>query len=207
VGPPVEDFDWTEQTDEIIEGCHRFLARVWRLALGEVGVTVEREATAADVEVLRSTHRLIAKVSHDFDSWSYNTSVAACMEFTNALYRYCSDGAEPGTLGFALDSLITLMAPMCPHLCAELWELRHPDGPGVHAQSWPEADPHLVRNEVVTLVVQVNGKVRDRLEVSPDITEAEAVALALASPRVAEFLPGEPKKVIAKPPRLVNLVG
>jgi len=207
VGPPVEDFDWTEQTDEIIEGCRRFLARVWRLALGEVGVLVDREATVADLEVRRATHRLIAKVSHDFDSWSYNTSVAACMEFTNSLYRYCADGAEPGTLRFAVDSLITLMAPMCPHLAAELWELRHPAAPGVHDQLWPEADPDLVRDETVTLVVMVNGKVRDRIEVSPDITEAEAVAAALASPKVAEFLPGEPNKVIAKPPRLVNLVG
>jgi leucyl-tRNA synthetase len=153
------------------------------------------------------THRLIAKVSHDFENWSYNTAVAACREFTNDLYKYVSEGAETATLDFAVDSLVALLAPMCPHVAAEIWERRHPDRPGVHAQPWPVADPEMLRAESVTMVVQVNGKVRDRIEVSPDITEAEAVALARASTKVAEYLSGEPKKVIARPPRLVNLVG
>jgi leucyl-tRNA synthetase len=206
VGPPVEDFDWTDQTDEIIEGCNRFLARVWRLGLGEAGQPTDRQPTARDVEVRRATHRLIAKVSYDFDHWSYNTSVAACREFTNELYRYLADGAETATWEFAVDTLVTLLAPMCPHVSAEVWERRHPDRPGVHAQSWPDADPDMLRADEVTMVVQVDGKVRDRLQVSPDITEAEAVAAARASSRVAEFLTGEPRRVIAKPPQMVNLV-
>ena len=91
-------------------------------------------------------------------------------------------------------------------MSAELWELRHGEGAEVHRQPWPEAEPDLVRPETVTLVVQVNGKVRDRIAVDPDISEADAVALALASAKVAEYLQGPPKRVIARPPRLVNVV-
>jgi leucyl-tRNA synthetase len=205
VGPPAEDFDWSEQTDEIIDGCYRFLARVWRLALGDAGETVERDATGADTEMLRATHRLIAKVSDGFDGWSFNTAVAACREFTNDVYRYVQAGARTETLAFAVDSLLLLMAPMTPHLAAELWERRH--GDDVHLRSWPVADPDLVRSDSVTMVVQVNGKVRDRIEVAVGIGEDDAVKLALESPKVRAHLGGEPRKVIARPPRLVNLVG
>ncbi|MDP9072672.1 MAG: leucine--tRNA ligase [Actinomycetota bacterium] len=211
VGPPTDDFDWTEQTDEMIEGCRRFLARVWRLAAraAERMTVVGREPLASDTEVEKRTHRLVDRVSQDFARWSYNTAVAACMEFVNDVYRYGQSelGARVETLDFAVDTLLTLMAPMTPHITAELWELRHGDEPGVHDQSWPSADPDLVKSSMVTMVVQVDGRVRDRIEVPTDITDDQAVALALASPRVAEQLNGsQPAKVIARPPRLVNLV-
>ena len=193
VGPPADDVDWTEQTEEVIEGCSRFLKRVWRLALGDgPGPAAEPEA------VDRAAHRLVAKVSEDYDRWSYNTAVAALMEFTNQLYR-------DGTTDFAVDTMLLLMAPMTPHLAAELWERRR--GGTVHDQAWPEADPEKVRQESVTLVVQVNGKVRDRIPVTPDLDAAGAEALALASERVRDLLDGRaPKKVILRPPRLVNVV-
>jgi len=211
VGPPADDFDWTDQTDEMIDGCHRFLGRLWRLGTGGVsGATVvDRVAVAADDEVLAATHRLIARVTDDDARWSYNTAVAAIREFTNGLYRYVQlgDGARSETLDFALDSLLKLMAPMCPHVTAELWELRHGPGSQIHAQPWPVADEALARVSTVTLVVQVNGKVRDRIEVDPSISEDDAVELALASHKVQEHLNGaKPKKVIAVPPKLVNLV-
>ena len=193
VGPPADDVDWTEQTEELIEGCSRFLKRVWRLALGD-----GPGPAAAPEAVDRAAHRLIAKVSDDYERWSYNTAVAALMEFTNLVYR---DGATD----FAVDSMLLLMAPMTPHLAAELWERRR--GGHVHAEQWPQADPDLVRQDSVTLVVQVNGKVRDRIEVSPDIDGLTAESLALASERVQEHLGGAaPKKVITRPPRLVNVV-
>jgi leucyl-tRNA synthetase len=120
------------------------------------------------------------------------------MEFTNLLYKQ-------GVTDEAVDALLLLMAPMAPHVTAELWERRH--GTHIHAQAWPEADPDLVRHDTVTMIVQVNGKVRDRLDVSPDIDEAEAERLALASDKVQEQLAGgSPRKVIAKPPKLVNIV-
>ena len=193
VGPPADDVDWTEQTEELIEGCSRFLKRVWRLALGD-----GPGPPAAPDAVDRAAHRLIAKVSDDYERWSYNTAVAALMEFTNLVYR---DGATD----FAVDTMLLLMAPMTPHLAAELWERRR--GDHVHAEPWPKADPVLVRQDSVTLVVQVNGKVRDRIDVSPDIDAAAAEALALASERVREHLGGvAPKKVITRAPRLVNVV-
>ncbi|MGH9180787.1 MAG: class I tRNA ligase family protein, partial [Acidimicrobiales bacterium] len=174
----------------------RFLRRVWRLAQGQgAGPATTPEAAA---EVDRAAHRAIAKVTDDFDRWSYNTAVAALMELSNTLSRQ-------GTTDFAVDTLLLLLAPMAPHICAELWEARH--GDHVHDRPWPRADPDLVRPDSVTLVVQVNGKVRDRLEVDPSIGEAEAVAAALASPRIQEHLAGAaPRAVIARPPRLVNIV-
>jgi leucyl-tRNA synthetase len=218
VGPPADDVDWETVS---VEGCARFLHRVWRLAAGELeragaeggpgaGVRArveDRDPTGPDEEVERARHRLIARVDDDFARWSYNTAVAALMEFTNALYRYVQAGARRRTLDQAVDTLLLLMAPMAPHMTAELWERRRGEGARVHGERWPVADPELVRLETVTLVVQVNGKVRDRLEVSADIDEAEAERLALGSPRVQELLGGAaPRKVVARPPRLVNVV-
>jgi leucyl-tRNA synthetase len=208
VGPPADDFDWTDQTDQVIEGCGRFLDRLWRLVT-EAPAERRSEESAEDLAVRRATHRTIDRVGSDLERWSYNTAVAHCMELVNLLQRYVrSDaGAHEGVLGDARDALLLLMAPMCPHVTAELWERGHPGGPSVHAQPWPAADPSLVAEETVTLVVQVNGKVRERLEVDPSIAEAAAIALALASPRVAQELAGRaPRRVVARPPRLVNVV-
>jgi leucyl-tRNA synthetase len=197
VGPPADDVDWTDQTDEVIEGCHRFLNRVWRAAVPDSALAAAEDAAA--IEVTKATHRLIERVSDDCDRWSYNTAVAALMEFTNLLYKQ-------GTTAEAVDTLLLLMAPMTPHIAAELWELRHA-GEDVHAQAWPEADPDLAKLDTVTMIVQVNGKVRDRIEVDPSIDEGEAERLALESPKVREQIDGtSPKKVIARPPRLVNVV-
>ena len=105
----------------------------------------------------------------------------------------------------AVDTLLLVLAPMTPHLAAEAWERRH--GDHVHARPWPEADPALTVAESVTMVVQINGKVRDRIEVAPDVGDDEAERLALASPRVVEALGGgEAKRVIVRAPRLVNVV-
>jgi leucyl-tRNA synthetase len=210
VGPPGDDFDWSAQTDQMIEGCHRFLGRLWRMAVGEVATASEdRPPTAADVQMDKETHRLIAKVNLDYERWSYNTAVAACMEFLNSLYKYVqsSGGGRIPTVEHAVDSLLLLMGPMAPHITAELWEVRHPEAEPLHAQTWPVADSAMLAVDTVTMVVQINGKVRDRLEVSPELAPEEAEALALGSPRVVEALAGgAPRKVIARPPRLVNVV-
>jgi leucyl-tRNA synthetase len=203
VGPPADDFDWSGQTDQMIEGCHRFLGRVWRLAQWDS--VYDRSPAAEDEEMDKATHRLIDKVSSDFERWSYNTAVAACMEFVNDAYRYAQAPAGPRreTLAFACDSLLLMLAPMAPHISAELWERRHPGGPSVHQQTWPAADPAKLVVEAVTMVIQVNGKVRDRVEVPVDISEDDAVKRALSSPKLAGL---EPKKIVARPPRLVNVV-
>ncbi|MBO0713976.1 MAG: class I tRNA ligase family protein, partial [Acidimicrobiales bacterium] len=165
------------------------------------------QPTPADLELTRAVHRTIQRVTEDFDRWSFNTAVAALMELTNDLYRYVQapDRARQETLEPAMDALLLLLAPLTPHLAAELWERRR--GNHVHAQPWPRFDPELVRVERTTLVVQVDGKVRDRLEVDAGIGADEVTALALASPRVAALLEGRaPARVVARPPKLVNLV-
>ncbi|HUS61506.1 MAG TPA: leucine--tRNA ligase, partial [Acidimicrobiales bacterium] len=153
VGPPADDVDWTEQTDEIIEGCSRFLMRVWRIAVGEGTSAVDRDANADDVEMERAAHRLIARIDDDFSRWSYNTAVAALMEHTNALSKYVQSGPRRETLDHSVDTLLLVMAPMAPHLSAELWEQRH--GGHIHAERWPEVDPAMLAVASVTMVVQV----------------------------------------------------
>ncbi len=209
VGPPADDVDWSEQTDSVIDGCARFLDRVWRLAVpAEAPADGTADASAdpaADLAVRQATHRLIDRVSRDYERWSYNTAVAACMEFVNLVAPYVRDGGTPAVAAEAVDTLLLLMAPMTPHLCAEAWERRHSDQ--VHARAWPTADPDLLVESTVTMVVQVNGKVRDRLEVAPDISEDDAAAAALATDAVVAALDGAaPRRVIARPPKLVNVV-
>lgn len=212
VGPPADDFDWSEQTDDVIDGCFRFLNRVWRISLGTAesfpGVTIKvtsRETNQSDTEILRLAHRLIAKVSEDYERWSYNTAVAAMMEFTNSLYRYAGSGAQVETFDFAVDTLVMLLAPMAPHITAEIWDRRN--GGLVHSQAWPTPDPDLVKSEKETLVIQVNGKVRDKIEVDPGIDEQTAVSLALASLKVQQALDGKAvKKTIVKLPKMISLV-
>ncbi|MET1050996.1 MAG: leucine--tRNA ligase, partial [Acidimicrobiales bacterium] len=205
VGPPQDDMDWR---DAGIEGSHRFLGRLWRLGVGEApGTVVDREAIPADIEQDRSRHRLIQRVTDGYERWSYNTSVSAFMEFTNGLYHYLQseDGARRETLDAAVDSVLLLMAPMAPHITAELWERRR--GGHIHTEPWPVADPAMTTVATVTMIVQVNGKVRDRIEVDAGIGEDDAVATALASAKVQAHLNGgQPKKVITRPPKLVNLV-
>jgi leucyl-tRNA synthetase len=210
VGPPGDDMDWTEQTERVIEGARRFLDRVWRLTVDKTdGADRGGEPADIDLELSRATHRVIARVGDDIERWSFNTAVAKCMEFANAMQQYVRDapgGPHRDTYAAAADALLLLLAPMVPHVTAEAWERRH--GPGlIHAQPWPSYDPALAREETVTMVVQVNGKVRDRIPVAPEITEPDATALALASPRVTAELDGrEPIRVVTRPPRLVNVV-
>ena len=208
VGPPAEDVDWSEQTDSVIEGCGRFLDRVWRLAVApdDTGSpSGERSLTDEDLVVRRATHRLIDRVTRDYERWSYNTAVAACMEFVNLLHPYVRDGGQAQVVDEAVDTLLLVLAPMTPHVAAEAWERRH--GDHVHQHAWPVSDPELAAEETVTMVVQVNGKVRDRIEVAPDISEAEAERLALASSSIIEALDGAvPRRTIVRPPKLVNIV-
>jgi leucyl-tRNA synthetase len=224
VGPPGDDVQWESVG---LDGCARFLQRLWRLA-SPTSDAVAEATPAADTlafgarsghamgakspeldnlpampapadEVDRAAHRLIQRVTDDFERWSYHTAVAAFMEFTNLVYKR-------GRTDFAVDTLLLLLAPAAPHITAELWERRHP-GQHIHELTWPVADPELAAVERVTMVVQVNGKVRDRFEVTPDIGDDAAEQLALSSHRVTDELAGRPpRKVIVRPPKLVNVV-
>jgi len=213
VGPPFDDMDWTEQTEQVIEGCGRFLDRLWRTfspGQSEVALTLRTgEETEEDRQVRKATHRTIAAVTEDLERWSYNTAVAHGREQLNLLQKYARNEGGPHRVVWeeAADALLSLLAPLTPHLTAEIWERRHPGEPSVHLQRWPTFDPDLVREETVTMVIQVNGKLRDKIEVNPEITEAEAERVALASPKVADALAGrDPQRVVVRPPRLVNVV-
>ncbi len=205
--PPQDDVDWEAVS---IDGAHRFLSRVWRLAVPGsdlIGELRSKEPVEADTGIDRAMNRLIAEVTEDFERWSYNTAVAKLMAFTNDLYRWVQsdDGAHGPGLHSAIDTLLLLMAPAAPHITAELWSQRR--GGHVHAEAWPTPDPAKLVEDTVTMVVQVNGKVRDRLEVPADISEEAATAAALDSDAVRSHLGGaQPVKVIARPPRIVNVV-
>jgi len=207
-GPPADDVDWTDQTEEIIEGCARFLDRVYRLSEYD-DVNFHEFDEASDLEVRRAVHRAIATVTESFERWSYNIAVAELMQLFNTVSKAArgEHGIERATLDEAIDTMLKLLAPMAPHITAEIWESRFPDLASVHLQSWPEPDPALLVTETVTMVVQINGKVRARLEITPDTTEEQAQALALADPTIIEALRGTSvQRVVARPPRLVNII-
>ena len=215
VKPPEEDVDWE---DVGLEGCSRFLLRLWRLAVPGSDLTEGRlrdgSPCAEDLAVTRATHVLIDGITSDFDRWSYNVAVAKYIGFVNTLYKYVQseDGPHGATLDHALDTVLQLLAPACPHMTAELWAQRHEPaadgGPAhVHTTPWPAADASMLIEDSVTLIVQINGKVRDRIEVPADADSAACIAVAMASEKVRTQLAGaEPRKVIARPPKLVNIV-
>ena len=212
VGPPGDDFDWTKQTDEMIEGCYRYLSRVWRLVLNQgesfPGVSVAREfanSAEADLELRKTTHRTIEKVTSGYKRWAYNTCVASLMELTNAIYKAEALGSSGDAVSEAKDILLLMLAPMVPHITAELWERKN--GGNIHLESWPLADPVLLEDLRTTLIVQVNGKLKDKIEVSTDISEQEAITAVRALPKISSILgDGEPAKIIVRLPKLVNLV-
>ncbi len=188
-----------------IVGARRFLDDVWKL--GTVDYSAEMVSETAVAAVRRLVHQTRAKVDRDLEAFKWNTAVAALMGLRNELQAVLRHAAvDEETWAEAVESLLLLLAPIAPFVAEELWQLRG-GTESVHRQPWPEADPEVARDESVTMVVQVNGKVRDRIEVDAGIDEAAATGLALASERVQGYLEGrEPKKVIARPPKLVNIV-
>ena len=188
-----------------IKGPQRFLTDVWNLAQQEYQpAQIDADADRA---LRRKTHQTIRKVSADLESFSFNTAVAALMELRNAMEQ-AAKAANVAAASWteAIHNMLLLLAPMAPHMTEELWAQRgHPYS--IHQQAWPAWDAGIARDELITLAVQVNGKVRDKIEVDAGISEAEAQAAALASARVQEWLNGNPpRKVIVIPGRLVNIV-
>jgi leucyl-tRNA synthetase len=196
MGPADQDMEWTE---EGVEGISRFLRRLWRI----VNEVAERDAVAGEVtDLTRAAHRTIARVSDDIGRrFQFNTPIAAVMELVNELGRAPED---PGAR-FAAETAVSLLQPYTPHITEELWSrLGHER---LWEAPWPEADPALLERETFELVIQVNGRVRDRVEVAADLSEDELIAQARASNRVQEFLDGkEIRKEIVVPGKLVNLV-
>ena len=205
IGPPTDDAVWN---DNGVEGTFRFLDRVWRMGTSEVGLVVDRAENPGDREVLAITHRTLKKVTEDIDRFRFNTAVAALMGLANALIDYLNsdEGGRKETFDEAFRIMILMLAPMAPHMTHELWE-RSGRGRMLAIEPWPTWDPDLVRQDTVTMVIQVNGRVRDRVQVSSDIDPVEAEKVALESDKVKALLDGKKvERIIARPPNLVNVV-
>ena len=209
-GPPEQDFDWPEEgLGAIGSTTFSWLQRVWRFyeENRDVVNVGELATSPADDALRKHIHRTIKVVTDDYKRFSFNTAIARMMELVNQGYRYKTvGGGHPGVLREMLETLAKLMAPMAPYFAEEQWRRLGHDT-SIHFQAWPEFDPALAADEQVTMVVQVNGKVRETLTVPADIDEAEMLRLGLASEKVQGYLNGgEPRKVIAKPPKLLSLV-
>ncbi|HNS03527.1 MAG TPA: leucine--tRNA ligase [Anaerolineae bacterium] len=191
-----------------IEGVARFLNDVWSLAVDEGAQAGNPSYGAKDVRDLRrAVHQTIRDATDDIEAFKFNTVVAKLMALRNALKGARAAGLH-GTEVWneGLDSLLLLLAPIAPHISEELWQRRHP-GPSVHVQRWPTWDADTAREDVVTLIVQVNGKVRGKIEVPAGVDEAAARELALADPNVQRHIAGKPvRKVIVAGGKLVNIV-
>ncbi len=202
MGPPTDDAAWNENG---VDGTRRFLERVWRQATEEHSFS-ERGEDESDRALLGMAHRTVRKVTEDIERFHFNTAVPALMVLSNELADYLTRSPRRETHEEVVRLLVLLLAPMTPHLAHEMWE-RLGYGDMLAREPWPKWDEDLAREETVTLVVQVNGKVRDRFEVSADITAEQAEEAALASERVREWIDGQQvRRVIARPPSLVNVV-
>ncbi|HEY82717.1 MAG TPA: leucine--tRNA ligase [Dehalococcoidia bacterium] len=199
-----------EWNDSSISGISRWLNRVWHLVLEgyRQDEKVNLDTTKkAERELSRFTHQTIKRVTEDLERLHFNTMISSLMEFTNYLGKVKESAAVTSPAWEeAINILLRLLAPTAPHLAEELWE-RTGGEYSIHNQRWPEWDAELARAEEITLVVQVNGKLRDRITVPVSITEDEAKQLALQSQRVKPHLDGkELAKIIYVPGRLINLV-
>ncbi len=191
-----------------IEGISRFLNRVWGVVVEPREGAPAQAPTEAEMRALRRlTHQTIREVTRDFESFRFNTAIAALMKFVNGLVK-AKETSLYGTEAWqeAVHSLVLMLAPITPHIAEEMWE-RLGQPYSVHLQKWPTWDEDLAKEETITLVAQVNNRVRARLEVPAEITEEEARAAALANENVQRHIAGkEIVQVIYVPGRLVNII-
>lgn len=203
-GPPEDDIDWADVSPS---GAVKFLARAHRVA-AEVTSAPGADPAAGDVELRKVTHRTIDEVTRLVEAHRYNVAIARMMELTSAARRTIDSGAGAGdpAVREAAETLAVTLSLFSPYTTEEMWERLGHEAPLATA-GWPSADPALLVQESVTCVVQVAGKVRDRLEVSPDIDADELERLALASGKIQAAL-GERgvRKVIVRAPKIVNIV-
>jgi leucyl-tRNA synthetase len=227
IGPPEKDAEWN---DRAVEGAHRFLGRVWRLVTEHLDILprervlgrpfdegTENAAGSPEVrELRRLTHVTIQRVTQDIERLHLNTAVSAFMELVNGAYEFVSgcrtdSGLEAGrpearALAELVEALLLTMAPFAPHMAEELWQRTGHQG-SIFAEQWPEHDPALAVADSITLVVQVNGKVRARVEAARGQERAALEALALEQERVQPFIEGKRvRKIVVVPDKLVNIV-
>lgn len=218
--PPERDLEWSDQG---VEGCYRFLNRIWRLVAQYESIIKETRkvpSSKADLEkewanldsagkeMRRQTHLAIQRVTVDVGTrYNFNTAISTIMEWVNALYLYKEQPTANALVGReAIEGILLLLAPFAPHITEELWQgIGHTNS--IHEQPWPEADEKALVQDEVTVVLQVNGKVRDRIQVPAEISAAELEKIVVSQPKVVEWTQGKTVvKVITVPGKLVNLV-
>ncbi len=215
MGPAADDIEWS---DRGVEGQRRFIDRLWRLVGGlEAGGLSALPARAAldddpaALELVRKTEGTIAKVSDDIsERFSFHTAISAIQELVNLGTKGVSEGTLDGVSGraalrYAAQTAVSLLFPFAPHVTSEMWEAL--GGDDLWRAPWPAADPSLLERESVTIVVQVNGKLRERTEVAVATSDADLLAMVRVLPRIAEEIAGKTVvREVVVPGRLVNLV-
>jgi len=206
--PPEKDLEWNEQG---VEGCYRFLNRVWRMVYDNLELVraaeVATSAEGAGRDLRRVVHRTIKKVTEDIDGrFHFNTAIAAIMELVNAIYAFEERAAHAPVVREAIEAVVRLLTPFVPHIAEELWsQLGHAEP--LATGNWPRWDDAALVQDDLLIVIQVNGKVRGKVTVPAGLDEDGVRAAALAEPNVARFLEGMTlRKVIVIPGRLVNVV-
>jgi leucyl-tRNA synthetase len=212
--PPERDLDWSDQG---VEGASRFLNRVYRFVennrklLQQASQKMPADFNEKSRALHRKTHQTIRKVTRDLESdFHFNTAISAVMELVNLMIALVSDetdhGIPPEVIQEAVNATLLLLYPMTPHFCSELWQITAHESL-LEEQPWPTYDPESAREEEIIIVLQVNGKVRGRLPVAPDIADEELEKLALQDDKVQKFVAGKSiRKVIVVSRKLVNIV-
>ena len=210
--PPERDLDWN---DTAVEGAYRFINRVWR-AVDELKEyasdnAVDMSSLNADEKKLHfAVHASIKKVTEDFERFSFNTAISSVMELTNTLYQY-KDSVKPenydhALIGEALRSAVVLLSPIVPHVTQEMWEMLGKSENLFHT-SWPKYDEKALVVSEVEVVVQINGKIRDKIMIAADLTPQQMQELAKENEKVKELTAGKQiVKIIAVPKKLINIV-
>ncbi len=203
-GPPEDDVDWAEVSPS---GSVKFLSRAWRLS-GDVTSKPGVDFTAGDIALRKATHKALHDAGFAVESFRFNVAVARVMELVNATRKAIDSGpgaADPAVRE-AVEAIAIILSLVAPFTAEEMWE-RLGHKPAVALAGWPSVDPALLVADAIEAVIQINGKIKERIEVSPSITDAEIEAVALAHPTiVAELAGATPAKVIARAPKLVNIV-
>ena len=210
--PPERDLEWNAQG---VEGASRFLNRVYRLVNSNLGCFADKDQVALDQldpknrQLYRKIHQTIQRVTTSIETnFHFNTAISAVMELVNDISAAVGkkEPVEKRVLCQSLETVLLLLFPMTPHFCEELWQTTN-HGTALATESWPTYDQDALKEDELTIVIQVNGKVRNRLQVSTDISDDALKELALADNRVSKFMDGKkPKKVIVVKRKLVNIV-
>ncbi|MCX7694394.1 MAG: leucine--tRNA ligase [Caloramator sp.] len=209
--PPERDLEWSDQG---VEGCFRFLNRVWRLVdelkdRCKTTSTIDlQQLTKEDKEMRRILHSVVKKVTEDItERFNFNTAISATMELVNSLYQYKEkENAKDEILKEAVEKLILILAPFVPHITEELWEMIGKEG-SVHEQMWPTYDIEALKQDEIEIVVQINGKLRGKISVSPAASQEEVLLIAKSDEKIKQSLEGKQiVKEIVVPGKIVNIV-